>query len=62
MLPTNQNLQQTIKIVDLTEAAMQTELNTQNATDFTLGSVIIDSVNNKAIMIFTYTPQYNNSN
>jgi hypothetical protein len=59
MLPTNQTLQQTVKIVDLTEMAMQTELNTQNAIEMALGSVIIDATNNKAIMIFTYTPQYN---
>jgi hypothetical protein len=51
-------LQQTLKIVDLTEAAMQAEINTQNAIQMALGSVIIDAANNKAIMVFTYTPQY----
>lgn len=51
-------LEQTIKIVDLTEAAMQTELNTQNAISFTLSQVIIDAANNKAVMLFTYTEQW----
>ncbi len=58
MLPTNQPLQQTVKIVDLTETAMQTELNTQNAISFTLSQIIIDAANNKAVMLFTYTEQW----
>ena len=58
MLPTNQPLQQTVKIVDLTETDMQTELNTQNAISFTLSQVIIDAANNKAVMLFTYTEQW----